>query len=58
LTDQHPRLRDKLRKPLPPHVCHREKKDAVDLLDRVDGHDVGMIERRESSRLAFETLEA
>ena len=40
------------------HQLHRQEVDALGLLDRVDGDDVGVIERGERLRLALEAREA
>ncbi len=53
-----PALRDHPVEGLPLHKLHGQKADAVGILDRVDGHDVGVVERSHRARLAFEAIEA
>jgi hypothetical protein len=43
---------------LPPHQLHRDEVDALDLLHRVDGYDIGMIESSNGLGFPLEPLEA
>ncbi len=50
--------RDERVEGLPLDQLHGQERDAVRLLDRMDGDDVGMIDRRDGARLALESLQA
>jgi hypothetical protein len=56
LAGVEPARRDQLRQRAPFHQFHRQEADVPDLLNRVDGDDVGVVECGDGLRFTFEAL--
>ena len=55
MAELQPGFREQLRERLSPHQLHRDEVDALVLLDREHGDDVGMVERSNGFGLALES---
>jgi hypothetical protein len=57
-VERHAIVRHELGYGLPVHQLHRQKHDTFVFFHRVDGDDVGVVERGDGARLAFEAAAA